>query len=186
MTTTMFEAMLLERVETLERQNRRNRAIAAFSFILSVFLAGAAAIGYMGVNLAPGRVITAEKFLLTDSAGVIRAELSSQNDNTILAFYDASGTPKLSLADVSGDTGIHLYDERGMRQAAFGVSQTGPSLVFMTKDGNYQSGLITTSKGRTALFNRIWGQETDKKNLKQEITLDNLQVVQANVMTKIN
>lgn len=102
---------LLNRVEKLEKTNRRLKHFAAAALMLigTVFLMGQA---------SPNRTLEANRFILTDSAGKVRGSLSMSQKGPQLAFLDANGqtrvvleagdTQKLTFLRPNGREGAHL------------------------------------------------------------------------------
>jgi len=91
------------RVEAVERENRRLKKIA-----LSV-LALAGAVLLMG-QARPNRTIEAERFILKDASGKIRARLDMSADRPTLALLNEGGYPMISLA--AGDSpGLEICEE---------------------------------------------------------------------------
>ena len=75
---------LAARVEKLERQNRWLRLGGLSLLLLGVSI-------FVMAQAAPSRRIEAEDFVLKDSAGMKRAELSLLSANPVLRFFDPSG-----------------------------------------------------------------------------------------------
>jgi hypothetical protein len=175
MSNTMFEAMLLERVEKLEKKNKRQRMMFLVTFTVLTLVTSIVFASAFGLRVLPGRVVQADKFVLTDSKGVARMEMSTKNDITMVAFLNDAGMPRMALANAKGEPGVHLYDAKGFRKAAFGLGYDGPSLVFMTDLGNKKAGLITRKDGSTALFTRPEGFEVGKPSSLRYISLDDIE-----------
>jgi hypothetical protein len=99
--TTLSMELLQDRLLKLEKQNRRFKQLGAAAFI------GATALVVMGQ--APSKkTIVANEFILKDSAGKIRAELSvSETTKTPVAqlvLFDPNGKEKVSVD--SGPAGL--------------------------------------------------------------------------------
>lgn len=82
---------VLERLDRFERQNRRLKQAA-----LAVLILFAAA--FMMGQARPTRTTEANKFVLRDADGRVRAELSMFADRPTLTFRDAKGFPVASIA----------------------------------------------------------------------------------------
>jgi len=117
-----YEA-IVRRVEGLEQEVRRWRRIAAALGLTAVVVAtlGAA---------APRRVLEAQKFLIKDASGRVRAELGpSDSDKEIaLRFRDAGGSQRITLG---------LQDDTSL-------------LVLGDKSGRPRAGLVTLAQGAPA------------------------------------
>jgi hypothetical protein len=96
---------LEQRVEHLERQNRRLRIVGLFVSVLIglVFLMGQA----QGVP----EEITAKKFLLMDDDGNYRGVLNVTEHGPVFALLDSNGTYRASLG-VGDGTALAIYDEK--------------------------------------------------------------------------
>lgn len=182
MSNTMFEAMLLGRIEQLEKSNMRQRKLFLVTFTVLTLVASIVFASAMGLRVIPGKVVQADKFVLTDSNGVNRMEMRTENDTTVLAFLSDAGLPRLAIANAKGDPGFHLYDSRGFRQAAFGLSEDGPSLVFMTELGNQKAGLVTRKDGSTALITRNGEFQYGAADAMKYISLDELDLLNKNTL----
>jgi len=91
-TSGVYPQVLLERIQTLEAQNRRWRLASLLAFLL---LAASLAKGLMAQGLqAPQtrmQTIEAQSFLLRDSNGNMRGQLSMKENKPSLDLYDAAG-----------------------------------------------------------------------------------------------
>lgn len=104
---TLSVETLAERVEKLERQNRKLKGIGATILIL------AATVVLMGQ--APGtRTVEANEFVLKDSTGKVRGRFSIFGENTHMQLFDANGQLR-SFMHVGGLT---LYDGSGKARVA--------------------------------------------------------------------
>ena len=101
-----------ERLEKVERENRvlKRFAMLALSLIAAVLVMGQA---------GPQRTVEAEKFVLKDSAGRMRAEITlDQSGTPALVFYDESGNRGASFRE--GD--LMFLNKRGFtRMSSDGV-----------------------------------------------------------------
>src|SRR3989442_1444982 len=145
---------VLRRVERLEREGRRWRRAAIALVLSAVALATMAAV-------PRGRIVEAQKFVLKDATGKVRAELGpSDSDKQIaLRFKDESGLPRLTagieeessllvLSDrtgrprvglvtlAAGVPGLTLYDTTGRTRVEVGLSREGdPSVALLDARG---------------------------------------------------
>lgn len=93
---------LVERLERLERTNRR------YASALAMLLCGAVAVSVIGAN--PREIVSeAERFILRDAAGKVRAEMCATPNGPALSFFDPSGAERLRLhANDDGNTVLSL------------------------------------------------------------------------------
>lgn len=146
---------LARRLDRLEREHRRWKRVG------SLFLVALAAVVLMGQASPAGRVVEAERFVLRDGSGKVRATLATLDDNRVALFlydqderpraglglradggvgltlYDRAGRPRTALSPLAdGGVGLHLYDQRGERRAGLALKPDGtPSLEFLDEDG---------------------------------------------------
>jgi hypothetical protein len=90
--TTSFE--ISERLDRLERSNRRLKGLLAATF----FLVGA----FLCMGAAAPKVLEAEKFILRDSAGTERGEMFATDTARGLVFFNKNGQRGIALA-VAGE-----------------------------------------------------------------------------------
>ncbi|MGH8856752.1 MAG: hypothetical protein ACREXG_01785 [Polaromonas sp.] len=104
-------AVLLQRVDRLERENQRWKRIA----VLSIIVLGAAAV--MGQALRGPTALEAQKFVLKDSSGRVRGVWGAQD-------------PPYPTDQVSARYGLHLYAADGRKIGAWGerLGSTGSVL----------------------------------------------------------
>ncbi len=150
MTPDSYLAPLRERLDNLERQNRRLQGAVALALV-----AGAAGLllGARPAALATdkSRAVEAERFILRDAQGKRRAELTVQGDEAFLLLAGADENPRvrltakppgLVLTDEGGNVAAYLYqlgygagldvrDGKGRIRAALGVRKEGPVLQLL-------------------------------------------------------
>jgi len=125
---------LANRVEKLERQNRRMKQAGTIILIL------AAAVVLMGQ--APGtRTVEANEFVLRDADGRIRGWLGVRDDNPGLSLYGANGKPQVWLSAQPGGPLFSLYDIQERQRIMITAPEETPVIGFYDKNG----------KGRGAL-----------------------------------
>ena len=105
---------VMNRLERLEKQNRRFRQIGAVALVLigSVLLMGQA---------SPKRTVEANEFLLKDSGGRVRAKLSTEGNlpGPSLVLIDAEGKERVRIGltetGTKGvvDSSLIFFDDRG-------------------------------------------------------------------------
>ena len=103
--------VILERLNSLEKQNRRLRQAGVLVLI------GIGALLLTGQVVPPNRIIEAQKFVLTDTEGRSRGEWSADRTRSELALYDQEGRRSVSLmTDAQGNQStLSLVNRYGMR-----------------------------------------------------------------------
>jgi len=157
---------LAERLDVAERRYRRLRWRSAFTGLLSLLalVVGAAALlapynaqvrtqldrilRRADIAVPQSATLEAERLVLRDAAGDMRAELAPRKDGTLaFALYDTHGNLRTELSvDAGGLGGFRLAGENGQP----GLVVTPKSLRFADTDG--AAFLASTSLGLTA-----WG-----------------------------
>jgi len=142
-------AILKDRLDRLERGNRRVRRFGLFAFlgVGLVFLMGQA-----GSNIP--EVIEAKRFVVKDASGRNLAALGTDRD----------GAPLLVLTNLDGGLGatlevtaarrptLTLYDRAGNSRAIMSVDSEGsPSLSLTDKTGTPRVGLAVATQGSGGL-----------------------------------
>ena len=125
---------LLERVGRVERENHRWKQIAA------VVALGFAAVLLQG-QVKASRVVQAEKLIIQDPSGKIRAELGTPPDGRVsLVLFDQNGKSRAELRVLTdGRTGFLLQDRDEKVRAAMRVLTDGtPVLSLFDKDERIQ------------------------------------------------
>jgi hypothetical protein len=92
---------LLERLERLERSNRRLKICGL------VVLLGLAAVGLMGQARPALQTVEAQEFVVKDAGGVVRARLGASQSGTSLSLSHEGGRANLGVSGVRGQ-GVHL------------------------------------------------------------------------------
>jgi len=129
MTPEMLDCRaVLHRLDRLERQNRRlGRAVL-------VAMAAVGALVFMGVTGpqkgdASAQTIEAQKIILRDSRGKIRASLTASEAGAELALYDADGDLRVQLVNESDASGLKFIDRAGKLRAGLGEGSAEGSKV---------------------------------------------------------
>jgi hypothetical protein len=146
---------IVQRLEGLERQNRRLKlaAIATVTVVGALLLMGQA---------RPARTIEAERFVVKDSSGAVRAQLAAEGTDVRLVLYDTKGESRaslyvvpdgpglmltgsgqkpyvrLSMSEKRGDSGLEIADANAVKRAAllFHPHEEGePCLVLQDANG---------------------------------------------------
>ncbi len=140
---------LTPRLDRLERENRRLKI--AGSILLLALVAG----GAMGQVLpkAVPKVVEAERFVLRDTRGKIRAALDTvASGGLALSLADENGKARAGLGVAAdGTPGLFLTDQNGKTRAELSVGTSGPSLVL--RDENRDRAVL----GHTALETKAIG-----------------------------
>jgi hypothetical protein len=179
--------VLAERVERLERENRRWRWGAGFALI-----AGLVVTVWGAQRAKETKVVEAERFLLRDENGTIRTELAMQPNegptmpkNPRLDLMDEGGKPRASLVlrrgglpnlelrDQGGRPRLHLgmqFDD--MVELSLGPKSGRGGLGIKTMDNNYTSlslygpdgterGFLSIHRGLPELV--LWNKDRDEE-----------------------
>ena len=99
-------AVLVERLERVERSNRRLRLMAVLLFMIL------SAAVLMGASLGE-RVVNADAFTLTGPRGEPRAMLGMTPEEPMFILYDPAGNARLWMGVVDDAPGIVLFDAAG-------------------------------------------------------------------------
>lgn len=144
--TEVIDVTLARRVERLERGQRRWRGLAALSVL------GIVAVALMGQKPAP-RIVEAERFVLRDAAGRVRAELVVDGEQSVaLRFKDPDSMPRLSLGTENGAAVLVLNEQGGRVRAGLVTLPHGaPALTFYDQNGKNRAELALTREGAPAL-----------------------------------
>jgi hypothetical protein len=171
------EGRIVNRLDQLERDNRRlRRYVTAMLVVIAMVLGlGASLIWYSSRSGLPGspQTVAARQFVLRDANGKVRGALGLGDDGAVrLVLSDPNerqrvrlslledGSAGLSFADSSDrklavfgllpdyTTNLALTDPAGIPRAVLGVSPDGSSnLVFADQSGNTRAGLGVDSRG---------------------------------------
>ena len=129
--TSEFTAVV-NRLEQLEKQNRRFKQVGVLALILlgSVFLMGQA---------SPPRSIEANEFVLKDANGRIRGKWSMNGDSALFTLLDSKGVIRVLLAQdgLLDQAALHLRAANGNQRVTFEVDSKGsPSLFLQSPESN--------------------------------------------------
>lgn len=135
---------LVQRLERLERENRRVKLLAIGLAI------GIAALVLMGqVPATRGtKVIEAERFVLLDTNGRTRAILGAGPQGYALAFYDANGKGRLVVGVDAAGPNLGLLDANEMLRILLGITLKGwPVLGLLDANGKTRAELAIEAQG---------------------------------------
>ena len=124
-----MEASVLQRLANLERQNRRFKRTG----LAAMVLAGATLL--IG-QATPQWKVEAERFVIKDAEGKVRAELGMAGHGPLLALYDEDGTRRAVFGIAEKGPGIFFFDAIQKRRVDLGVAEKGPVLVLYDENGN--------------------------------------------------
>jgi hypothetical protein len=138
---------VVQRIESLEREVRRWRRGAV---LLTLAAVGLATMAHASTGT---RVVEAQRFVLKDSQGRVRAEWGGDNDHSIaLRFKDDSGAPRLTLG-LEDDAALLVLSEKGGRPRA-GLVTLGhgvPGLTFYDALGRARAELGLARDGAASV-----------------------------------
>jgi len=145
---------LVERLEKVERQNRRMKFTGAVVLVL------ASATLLMGQAPPKRRVVEAEEFVLRDESGVKRGALAVLPGGAAgLAISDRSGEPRASLTVYQGgEPVLTLSDKDGKSRASLVLLADG-SPSFYLKD---QGGKVRSAMGAISIQAMQTGEITQR------------------------
>jgi len=149
------EVMFLNRLETLERENRRLQRSTNLSFICIAILLGlvVALVWVTGKHGMPGSVareVAARQFILRDQNNVLRGVWGLGEDGAVrLVLQDQAGHPRVKVSLLQdGTSGLSFSDSTGHARAVFALlpDQTG-SVAFADESGKTRSVLGISADG---------------------------------------
>ncbi len=119
---------VMNRLEQLEKQNRRFKQIGALALILagSVLLMGQA---------PATRTVEANEFVLRDESGRVRGRLSMTDSGPALSLYDQNGHIRIMLDVLASGPGLSLLDANGKIRLVLTVEASGPGLALVDENG---------------------------------------------------
>ena len=133
------------RLIRLERSNRHLRA-----GLISVVILGAV-ICLVGADAPTPRVIRASSFVLVDSAGRERAELSNNGKSVGLQLLNQDGTRAVVIAAAKDVNGMFISDAAGQARTSLTVTATGEDLAFLRPASPRETFLITDNTAGTGI-----------------------------------
>jgi hypothetical protein len=138
---------VLERLERLEKQNRRLKSAAALFIIFTSSLVLMSAAGHKG------RTVEARQVVLKDDEGNTRAILGMRSAGPGITLYDANGDKVQALLTVL-QTGpvLGLYDADGTTRVLLGVTPKGATLTFNDAEGKLRGGIGFSGDAQNVTF----------------------------------
>jgi len=140
---------LSERLAQNERSSRRWKWVATGLVVCVVTLLGTVQF-HSSKN---AKVVEAEKFIIRDSAGTIRGELSTaRDDSPKLWLYDKGGTRRAELSLLpDGTPGLRLLDEHEVIRATVSIFEHRPSLTLRDNEDRERVKLVVLPDGEPYL-----------------------------------
>jgi hypothetical protein len=83
----------------------------------------------------PESEVRANRFVLEDENGKLRAMLNVTKEGAALVLFDEKGDLRATLGALKGGPGLDLFDENGEFRAGLNVRQEGPKLGLFDKNG---------------------------------------------------
>lgn len=132
---------LCERVERIERQNRRLKLLAGAA--LTVF----GALVLMGQGPVKGRTLEAETFILKDADGKVRVRMETKGSAVLLSLFDRQEQVRQNLIVSDKGAMITIGDATGRPRIMTGVTGEGDadeaSIALAGKNGLPMAELTT-------------------------------------------
>jgi len=125
---------VMERLERVERENRRMKRAGAAVLLL----AGAALLA--GQAAPKGRTtIEAQEIVLRDGDGKARLKLTASEHGGQIGFFDAAEKPRIGIGAMDIGPNLTMYDENRKARILLGSGSTQtidhPGLVIWDADG---------------------------------------------------
>jgi len=137
---------VLERLDKLERQNRRLKQSALAAFVV------ATALVTMYATQPVPQKITAHRFDVVDDSGKMRVAISNAEGRSGIALFDAQSNPRASMTlDASGSPLMWVCDAGGKSRVSLGVFEDGPSISLRNEKGKTHIGLDPSGAPRITL-----------------------------------
>lgn len=139
-----FQDVIIDRMEEIEKTNRRLQRMSSFLMLLFAVQIGVVAYFFLqlykgGMPAWSSQTVSARQFVLHDAQGRVRGVWRLDEDATRLVINDSTGRARLKLSVLAdgGAPGISLADEFGVSRAVMGFlpDQTA-TLVFADRSGN--------------------------------------------------
>jgi hypothetical protein len=153
------ETVILERLDRLERENRRLRRFGNMTFVgLALVLGATAAVfwysGRFGLAGGVPENLTAHQFTIRDGHGVARGTWGLAEDGTIrLQLSDLRGTPRVRLSLLAdGSSGLSFSDTSDKKLVVLGaLPDQSTSFVMSDRAGVPRAVLGMSSNGSSNL-----------------------------------
>jgi hypothetical protein len=141
------KATLHERIERVEKQNRRLKN--TMFFLVVPFLALAVMGAKAGPNDGHFRQITAERISFVDGAGQERMLIGSSEEGTGIKVLNKAGKKVLGIGTTGdeGGSGILVNDKEGRPRIGLGLDEGVPSVVMVDENGKKIMAMGGNEKG---------------------------------------
>ena len=131
---------VIERVEILEKQNRRLKQVGAAILVVII--------STVAMAQAPRkRTVEAEEFVLRDTNGKMRATLAMSPEGPGLVLFDSNGTARAMLEAVREGPRLTLHDANGQSRVGLTAFRVGEALGLSDANGMVRAGLFVTRDG---------------------------------------
>lgn len=122
--------IVLQRLQTLEKQNRRLKRSGLLVLVLVgsvLFILSAAK--HQAMPTAATEIVEAQRFVLKNARGEIRAILGVELDgDPYLSFWDADDHLRIGLGVWTKEPALNIFDSKGNRRLSLYGSVDGPSI----------------------------------------------------------
>ena len=132
--------VVMNRLEKLEKQNRRMKQAGALVLIL------AAALVLMGQAPAT-RTVEANDFVLKDESGKVRGRLYMTALGPSFALLDENGKQRASLGVLADMPGLSLFDANGRGRVGLVNGPSGPGLALFDANEKKRASLHLVAEG---------------------------------------
>jgi hypothetical protein len=139
--------LLAERIAKLEKQNRLFKRIG----VLLVLAVGCVSL-VAAQERGKGQTIEAERFILKDANGRVRADLGMDKAGVRLLLTDENEKTRLNAAVFPEGPGMALFDENGAVRFSVSQSSRGPSLMFNDENQKPRSIMRLFKEGPALAF----------------------------------
>ena len=133
--------VMAQRLEKLERQNRRLIQAGAMALVLLF------SIVWMGQAPRKIRPLEADRFTLKDSTGKKRAELMMEETGPGLVLYDSVGKRIGRFGGVSNGAGLSLQSTEQGSKLSLVCQPAGPHLLLFDAAGKFRTELGASQRG---------------------------------------
>jgi len=136
----MNQQAVLARLDRLEKQNRRIKwgSLTLFAALLAWL--------FTGQGTPTPSVVEAQRFVLKDAKGNVRAWLGLRGQGVELILGNANKQPKITMMTSEDDSDLHFFgsSKAGM---TLGVNGADPAISAISGAGNGEMGLAYSSLG---------------------------------------
>ena len=137
----MSERAIVERLEKLEKSNRRLKA--GLGLCAAVLVAAVV----IGAEQAAGPITARESIRLVDEEGKPRIVLGCDKDGTFLFLNDEAGRIRTSIAAQSKQTYINFKDDQGNTRMVLLLDESGPSMKLRNAEGAPLAAVASDEEG---------------------------------------